>query len=163
MAVLVTGLAFVSVFDYRRVRGAGTSRPLLALPIGLVRLIRLTIRRLTSYRLLLPMSFAVGFAVSLMEFLCTGQVYLPTLVFISGISAMRSRALAYLLLYNVGFIAPMVLVFVCAYKASSSKLVERYFTAKRRGVQRVRTGLLGLLSVCMWVLSARAFGWIAWL
>lgn len=77
MAVLVTGLAFVSVFDYRRVRGAGTSRPLLALPIGLVRLIRPTIRRLTSYRLLLPMSFAVGFAVSLMEFLCTGQVYFP--------------------------------------------------------------------------------------
>lgn len=57
-------------------------------------------------------ALVVGFVVSLVEAVCTGQVYLPTIVVVlkeSGDSFWR--AAEFLLIYNVMFIVPLVLVF----------------------------------------------------
>lgn len=57
-------------------------------------------------------AFIVGFVVSAVEAVCTGQVYLPTIVVILK-EADRHFWLAaeYLLLYNLMFIVPLVIVF----------------------------------------------------
>ncbi len=60
-------------------------------------------------------ALVIGFAVSSLELVCTGQVYLPMLAFVSGISELRIQALGYLLLYNLMFILPLLIVFACAY------------------------------------------------
>jgi len=64
----------------------------------------------TPIRLLFA-SLAVGFVVSLIEAVCTGQVYVPTIAFIMKDPDMRTKAFSYLLLYNAMFIAPLVGVF----------------------------------------------------
>ncbi len=56
-------------------------------------------------------ALAVGFGVSLVEAVCTGQVYLPTVVLIMQDPAFRMKAIIYLVLYNVMFIVPLVTVF----------------------------------------------------
>ena len=66
-------------------------------------------------------ALAVGFGVSLAEAVCTGQVYLPTVVLIMQDPALRIRAVVYLLLYNLMFVAPLVVVFALAVAGCESK------------------------------------------
>jgi hypothetical protein len=53
----------------------------------------------------------IGAAVTVMESICTGQVYVPTLVLVIKSGRSAATAVAYLLLYNVMFILPLVVVF----------------------------------------------------
>jgi len=55
-----------------------------------------------------------GFIISLLESVCTGQLYFPTIVFVLGIPALRVKAFSYLLLYNLMFIVPLLIIFVLA-------------------------------------------------
>ncbi|MDD4980950.1 MAG: hypothetical protein PHC54_06775 [Candidatus Omnitrophica bacterium] len=66
-------------------------------------------------------AFVTGFIVSFLELVCTGQLYLPTIKFALKISSVRFQALAYLLLYNLMFIAPLLLIFILALFGVSSE------------------------------------------
>ena len=59
-------------------------------------------------------AFLVGVLVSLFEFICTGQIYLPTLVFVTRVSHLKADAVSYLILYNLAFISPLIGVFLLA-------------------------------------------------
>lgn len=65
-------------------------------------------------------SLVVGFLVSLVEAVCTGQVYVPTIVLILKQETFRIKAWAYLFLYNLMFIMPLVLIFVLSLMGYSS-------------------------------------------
>lgn len=65
-------------------------------------------------------AFTVGLAVSLIEAVCTGQVYVPTIVFIMKDPALRAQAIWYLLLYNFMFIVPLVAVFLLSFAGFES-------------------------------------------
>ena len=45
-----------------------------------------------------------------MESLCTGQVYLPTIVFMTRAPGMQAAAIGYLLVYNMMFIVPLLAI-----------------------------------------------------
>lgn len=79
---------------------------------------------------LLLSALLVGFLVSLLEAVCTGQVYLPTIVFILKEPALRIRAIGYLLLYNFMFIAPLLLILCVAMVGTGSKMIEQFFKEK---------------------------------
>ena len=53
-------------------------------------------------------AFAVGVAITFLELACTGQVYAPI---VYAIRQGRASAVGYLLLYNLAFIAPLVIIF----------------------------------------------------
>jgi cytochrome c biogenesis protein CcdA len=80
-------------------------------------------------------AFVTGVVVSFLELACTGQVYLPTIIFVVSQPEMRVRALVFLVLYNLLFILPLVVVFIMAYYGTGSKqfanfLQERAATVK---------------------------------
>lgn len=52
-----------------------------------------------------------GFLVSLLEAICTGQTYLPTITFILKTTPLKLQALGYLLVYNFMFIVPLLIIF----------------------------------------------------
>ncbi|MCX7847906.1 MAG: hypothetical protein N2595_07755, partial [bacterium] len=52
--------------------------------------------------------FGVGIIVSLLESICTGQVYVPTLAYVVRTTSERWRGLGLLALYNVMFIMPLL-------------------------------------------------------
>jgi cytochrome c biogenesis protein CcdA len=62
-----------------------------------------------------------GFLISLLEAVCTGQVYLPTISFVLKSTTLKLEALGYLLLYNIMFIVPLVAIFVLALLGTSSQ------------------------------------------
>ncbi len=83
----------------------------------------------------------IGVVVSLLESLCTGQVYGPTLVFVARQPELRTAAIGYLLLYNVMFIIPLVLILCVAWCGVGSQRLGGFLHAH-----------LGLLKIAMAIL-----------
>lgn len=98
----------------------------LGLPKGLRVKINQYLKESFSRRKLFAAAVASGFVVSILEAGCTGQVYLPTIMYIAKeVAQYRLRAFGYLLLYNAFFIIPLVAVFLSVFFGSQSKtLVE---------------------------------------
>lgn len=107
------------------------------------------IREGSSVRAIAGTAFVTGVVVSLIELACTGQVYLPTIVFVLGAPQMRSRALAYLLLYNVLFVLPLVIVFVLAYWGTTSERLGRFINQRAGTIKIVTAGLFVVLGAWM--------------
>ena len=81
------------------------------------------------WRLLIA-AFVVGFVVSGVEAVCTGQVYLPTIrVILKEANAYFFKAAAYLLIYNLMFIAPLVVVFVLTLCGKESAAFNNWLKA----------------------------------
>jgi len=59
-------------------------------------------------------ALSTGLLVSLLEAVCTGQTYLPTIAFILKTTPLKLQALTYLLLYNLMFAAPLFIIFLFA-------------------------------------------------
>jgi len=71
-------------------------------------------------------ALVVGFMVSLLEAVCTGQLYLPTIVFVLQDKTLRLQALFYLIIYNLMFILPLVLILLLSLAGTTSKQFEAY-------------------------------------
>ena len=89
----------------------------------------------STVRLVLA-ALVVGFTVSLIEAVCTGQVYLPTCVLIMQDPQFRAQAAFYLVLYNLMFIVPLVAVFVLALVGYESKGLNDFFK-KHLGITKL--------------------------
>lgn len=66
-----------------------------------------------------------GFLVTLLDSLCTGQVYVPVLALLSR-EPEAWRSLGLLALYNLAFIAPLVAVFMLAAKGADAAQMSRW-------------------------------------
>ncbi|MGC9318692.1 MAG: hypothetical protein ACP5KN_11745, partial [Armatimonadota bacterium] len=77
-------LTALSFRDYLRARSGQPEEMTLRLPTGLHRVSHALVRRLLGGPAFLALAFAVGATVSLLELVCTGQIYLPTLVYVSS-------------------------------------------------------------------------------
>ena len=66
-----------------------------------------------------------GFLVTLLDSLCTGQVYVPVLALISREPG-TWRSLFLLALYNLAFIAPLIAVFMLAAKGADAAQMSRW-------------------------------------
>ena len=97
----------------------------------------------STLRLVLA-ALAVGFCVSLVEAVCTGQVYVPTCVLIMQDPQFRSCAALYLVLYNLMFIIPLVAVFVLALLGYESKGFNDFFK-KHLGLTKILLCLVFLV------------------
>jgi len=149
-AALALILGVVSLYDYLQFKKKGTTKDAkLQLPSFLKNLIHSAIRkniRLSNYIL---MAAVTGFIVSLLELACTGQIYLPTIMFISTIPDLKVNALFYLLFYNLMFVVPLVLVFSFTYWGTTSAqwaaLTQKNFGKIKMAVTLLFFGLAGLL------------------
>lgn len=86
-------------------------------------------------------ALASGFLVSLLEAVCTGQVYLPTISFVLKSTTLKLAALGYLLLYNIMFIAPLIVIFVLALLGTTSQQFSD-FLKKRLGLIKILMAIL---------------------
>ncbi len=132
--VLFAGL---SVYDVFRIRAGRPTDMVLQLPRGLKRRIHDAVRTRVRTAALAGGSLVLGFLVSIFEFACTGQVYLPTLAYLVR-TRESAAALPLLLLYNLGFIAPLLGVFAAAYFGVGSKRLTGFY---QKHMAAVKMGL----------------------
>jgi glutaredoxin len=122
-------LGAVSFWDFAVAVRGDPRRMKLKLPHSLRMRINSTISRRLRGRSVALAALGVGASVSLIEFVCTGQVYFPLIRYMTTVSATRLRAMGLLVLYDLAFVVPLVAVFLAAYFGLSS---ERLSAGLRR-------------------------------
>ncbi|MDD5771025.1 MAG: hypothetical protein PHO81_02140, partial [Candidatus Omnitrophica bacterium] len=132
LACIVFGI--LAVYDFIKFKRTGSTDDLvLQLPAAVKERIRKVVgffyRKGTRQRQeggscglarLVASAFITGFLVSLLEAVCTGQVYLPTIAFVLKASSFKLQALGYLLIYNIMFIVPLLVIFALALFGTTS-------------------------------------------
>ena len=138
-------LAGLSLYDAMKAKQGKTKEILLQLPRALKLRIHKVIRERTRTSGVIAGALVIGFVISALELVCTGQVYLPTLTFVAGVEGMRAHAIAYLFLYNLMFIVPLLVVFRCVYWGTTSMqlggVLQRHFVAVKVGIAILLSGL----------------------
>ena len=149
------GLGLFSLYDfYKFRRTADTNGLILQLPQAIKNRIHAligfyyrrnrgqqdTLAKPKMYRLMLS-ALITGFLVCLLEAVCTGQAYLPTLVFIFKNTSLKVHALSYILLYNTMFVIPLIIVFVLALAGFTSSDFAK-FTKRHLGLIKILMAVL---------------------
>jgi cytochrome c biogenesis protein CcdA/glutaredoxin len=95
-------------------------------------------------------ALVTGFIVSLLEAVCTGQTYLPTIVFIlKGYKDMK--AFIYLVTYNLMFVVPLFVIFLFALFGATSVQFSRFMKDKLGAIKILMSLLfLGLGIYLIW-------------
>jgi cytochrome c biogenesis protein CcdA len=140
-------LAVASCYDaFLALRGrAGES--ILQLPLFLKQASHRLIRKGTNVSLYMLAAFGSGLLVSCIELACTGQVYFPTLAYL----AQRSeRVFPLLLLYNLAFITPLLVVFVVVHRGAAQEGLRRWYEGHLVLVRFLTALFFGSLAVLVW-------------
>lgn len=146
LVALLLGLALFSFRDALRFHRTRHAKDIsLQLPEGIKRLIHRLLRRGFGSGAQAASAFVAGAAVTGLESVCTGQVYVPTLALIVKSGTAVGRGLSLLLLYNVMFILPLVFVFWLTYRGL--KLAQLLSWSARNVV--ISKLLLGLLFLAL--------------
>jgi len=139
-------LAAGSLYDWWQAHRGKPDEMRLKLPLRLRRWINRVIREGAGLRAFLPVAFVTGAAISIIELACTGQVYLPTIIFVLGVPELQARAALYLLLYNLLFVLPLVVVFVLAYLGTTSEQLGQFINRRAAAVKLASAGLFLVLA-----------------
>ncbi len=75
----------------------------------------------TSMLALVGGALAVGFIISIFESVCTGQLYVPTIIYVLKTSPYKLKAFALLFAYNLMFIIPLLAIYGLALAGVSSQ------------------------------------------
>ena len=114
-------LSFRDAIIFKR-KGTG-SEMTLKLPDSFRKRIRELMHKGTSGRMLWAGAFGAGFVVTVIGSACTVQIYVPVLAFLAKMEGVFNIWIAYLLLYNIMFVAPLVgLLFAVYFGIGSLKL-----------------------------------------
>jgi len=149
-AVVCVALAIGSFLDFRKARRGEVKDMALVMPERIRRRVNAVIRRSSTARAFAFLALPAGVAVSLLELACTGQVYLPTIIYVMSVPEMQARAALLLLLYNLMFIAPLVVVFGLVYYGTTS---QQLGLVLRRRAAAVKLGTATLFSaLAAWLL-----------
>jgi cytochrome c biogenesis protein CcdA/HEAT repeat protein len=139
LALLAAALSFL---DAWRARGGRLDEMTLQLPGFLKNRIRGVIRTGARARNFVIAAFVSGIVISLLELACTGQVYAPI---IYQIQQGRLDAVLWLVIYNIAFIIPLVVIFLLSYFGLRSESLVAF---QKRHTSSVKVGL-GILFVVL--------------
>ncbi|MAH50891.1 hypothetical protein CMI37_34060 [Candidatus Pacearchaeota archaeon] len=86
----------------------------------------------------IPAMILLGIVVSLFELPCTGGIYLGILTMMS---INKTFAVSYLLIYNLIFVLPLIIITLLIYKGASPEKLQRW-TVKERKWMKVAAGVV---------------------
>ena len=143
-------LAILSIRDAFRVAKGGTAEMGLHLPEKLRNRINSRIRAGRNASAFVGFAFVTGLIISMLELACTGQIYLPTIIFMTSQESMQFQAILYLLLYNFMFIVPLIVVFILAYYGTNSKDLTKFL---EKHAMKIKIGMGVLFSaLSVWLI-----------
>lgn len=116
----------------------------LQLPGTFKQQIHTVIRHGARHRRFVLAAFAIGILIAIIELPCTGQAYLPTIAYMVRDAQLRIHALLHLLLYNILFIVPLVIIFVLAALGMTHERLADVLQ-KRAALVKFATALLFLV------------------
>lgn len=144
--------AVLSFHDFLKARKGALNEMTLTLPDFLRSRINESIRKGRRAKHFIIQAFCSGIVISFLELACTGQIYLPTLIYVQSIPGLRVRSALYLLIYNIAFVLPLIAVFILAWYGTSSQHFQDFFV-KRSAALKLAMSIL-FLCLGTWLASA---------
>lgn len=157
-ALLVLFFAFYSYLDYLKIKKGQGNDITLQLPRIFKKSVKNIIKKQPKSSLIFFTAFLIAFPISVIEFLCTGQTYLPTIVYIIGIPELTKRAILYLIIYNLMFVSPLIIIFSGVYFGLTNRNLGEFM---RRNVGKIKlftSIIFFILGLFLLYLSLRSFG-----
>ena len=156
LALALFALSFLSFRDALRFHRVPVfSVVTLKLPEGVKNAIRRIALSSWSGPAVVLTGFGCAFLVTLLDALCTGQVYVPVLAILAK-DAASARAAALLVVYNLAFVAPLVGVFVLASKTTDAFQMAKW-SSRNVIPAKIALGLVfALLGWMLWPKSDAA-------
>ena len=151
-------IAVLSVRDAWHARHGDLGDMTLQLPERNKDMIHKLIRNQARTGFVATSAFLVAFPVSLFEFMCTGQTYLPTIVLIFSQSVLKQRAALLLVVYNLLFVLPLVLITVIAYLGVTSDHLVTWLKRNAAPVKAATAVLFVALAGFLIVRALTLFG-----
>lgn len=145
-------LAALSIRDYFKTRHGDLNDMSLKLPEPLRKRINETVREGRNAKSYYLSAFLIGLAVSMLELACTGQIYLPVIISMSTMPELRGKASFYIILYNLMFIVPLIVVFILAYYGTTSKQLTA-FLKKHAATVKIGMAIVFVL-LAVWLISS---------
>jgi len=159
MAVFTGILAVLSILDFYRMHFKG-KKAVLELSAGLKKKTHDIIRKNARAKTIWIASLVTGVLVSFVEFMCTGQVYLPTIVYVINSAGVSADALGFLVIYNLGFTVPIIAITLIAYFSSSTKKIQEYMTSTNAAakIKLIMGALFTVFFIIMLNITLKTFG-----
>ena len=145
LAVAALVLALLSLRDGVLCLRGRLNETSLKLPMFLRKRINAAIRHGAKHRRIVLAAFAAGVIVSVLELACTGQVYAPVILYMFHTGAERGAAFGYLVLYNLAFTVPLLVVIVLAFFGLSNERLTAFFQKNVAVVKFATAGLFLLI------------------
>ena len=117
-------LGLLSVRDYFLAKRGALDKMVLQLPLGIKQRIHKNIKQKTAVGGIVTGSLIAGFLISLLEFGCTGQVYLPTITFMVSRAGFSLKPVVLLILYNLMFVVPLIIIALLATLFSTKRIAK---------------------------------------
>jgi len=153
--ILCLVLAVFSFLDFQKARRGEIGDMLLKLPEPMRKRINAAIRKGRGSTHYAIGAFFAGILISFLELACTGQIYLPTIIYVSSIPELRLQAIFYLILYNLLFILPLVIIFVLVYFGTTSKDLTKFLQKNAAIVKLAMT--IVFITLGIWLLVSMVF------
>lgn len=147
VALFTLYLAILSLKDYFLARQGNYKDMHLQLPASFKRHIHKNIRQQSKGKSIIISAVIMGFVISLFELACTGQFYLPAVIYLTNIRDITGYY--YLFIYNLMFILPLVIIFMVFYFGITSDKIMLLFQKNIAAIKLLSFILFLLLSVLL--------------
>lgn len=151
MASVLLVLGIIHIFDYRKVLQNRAGEMTLQLSRERKKKIHSLIRGKARNSGLFAGSVILGVLVTIYELGCTGQVYLPTLMYMVRIEKVLSSFLL-LAVYNLGFIIPLIIVFIAAWRGIGSEKLGTWFGKNLAAVKLLSAAFFLMMALLLVIL-----------
>lgn len=81
-------------------------------------------------KMIYVITFLIGIVISITEFLCTGQAYLTAILHLIHFTENVGRGLLLLVIYNLIFVLPLIIITLIAYKTQSIQAISNFLREK---------------------------------
>lgn len=148
---VVVALIVLNLLDYFSAKSEKYNKIRVQLPTKFRKFNHRIIKKISgiaNIKLIIVISFALGMLISLGEFLCSGQIYLTTIVTI--LQADRSlsfQAFSYLLIYDFAFIVPLLILTFVIYKGKGVFEVSETIREKLHWIKLVNIAIFTIFVV----------------
>jgi len=153
-------LTFVTFRDYRRAKQGSLGEMSLTLPKPLLRAGHAVTRVLMRGRWFLLLAIVAGVALSLLELFCTGQIYLPTLIYLSSRGKLLPKVVPMLALYVTMFTLPVIVLSFAVWGGVSSGRIRDWAREHTATSKLIMTVVFAMLTLALLAVSVQG-AWMA--
>ncbi len=123
LVIVFLTISILNFLDFFAAKNERYGKIKMQLPAKLRKMNHNVIKKMTdvkNQKKLLVLCFVLGAIISVGEFLCTGQIYLATIVYVlQNSSVFDMKAFVYLVLYSTAFIVPLTIITIAVHKSKA--------------------------------------------